>query len=488
MAERPTPVDAALTQLSRARRDRWIVVVVLLVAIVVGALLIVIGDAGGRTAPWAIGAFGLVAVGYGISVVDQERRDHRAMAALVAERERAAALGAHVASLESLHQAARSLMAADELADVFDRLLTGALDLTRAHAGAVLLHVGDVLTVAASGGPEAPPRAASLPADKGVAGAALRQGEALLSGRGAPWGGAAGGSSLAAPLRLPDRVVGVLVVARDAGDPAFTNADVTAAALFAEHAALAVRNASRLDEMVESVTALETAAETRTAEVAGVVHDLKSPLSAIHGFVQLLLEHDEAFTAERRRAVLLDIQQEVRRLRDLTDGLVQVAAAEADAVRLDEVIDLAQVARDIARTGRGMGHEQGQPRQVTVTASRPVPVAGDVHALRRVVANLVDNAVAYSPPGSPIELSATITSGQARLTVRDHGPGLDPGMGERAFEPYRRGVRGRSGLGLYVARTLILAHGGTITLLPADGGGTLAEVVLPAAPASVDAG
>lgn len=286
-----------------------------------------------------------------------------------------------------------------------------------------------------------------------------------------------GSSTIAAPLRLPDRTVGALVVEPDPAARAFTKTDVAVAALFAQHAALALRNATRLDDERVRVAELHRTLDEREAQVAGILHDLRAPLAAVAGFVQVLRDRDERLTPERRRLILDDVNRELNHLEELIDGLVQVHVLDADASGR-VAVDLADLAQEVARTGRGLGYEQGRARQVEVRA-RPGPVVGDERALRRAITNLVENAAEHTPPGTPIELEVDGDEQWSWLTVRDHGPGLDPAVAALAFEPFAHRPGGGTGLGLFIARRLVTAHGGEVTLQPAAGGGTLATIALP---------
>lgn len=306
------PLEDALGELERRRRDRWVVVAVLVVAVVGALALLVIDDAAGELSLFAAAAFLIVGIGYGATVVAQERRSRRAVRAIVAERERAAAAAARIGALEDLQLAAREVVAADDLDEVFDRLLDAARALTSAASGVVLLRVGDELTVAAATGGGAPDRGEAFDADAGAAGTAVRTGEALLVGRGAPWGAAAGASSIAAPMRLPDRTVGVLVVTRDGDRPAFAAADLAIVALFADHAALAVRNASRLDGERRN-------AATARAELAFLTDELQATVSVVSGYAGLLRERGDSFGPERRRALLDDVLAELATMRARLD-------------------------------------------------------------------------------------------------------------------------------------------------------------------------
>jgi signal transduction histidine kinase len=114
-------------------------------------------------------------------------------------------------------------------------------------------------------------------------------------------------------------------------------------------------------------------------------------------------------------------------------------------------------------------------------------VRGDALALRRAVLNLIENAVKYTPAGGKVELSLTSGDGQASLVVEDTGIGIAPADAERIFEPFVRldAARGRetggTGLGLAIARSIVVAHGGTLTLAREPGPGSCFVISLPLA-------
>jgi K+-sensing histidine kinase KdpD len=336
----PTPLEVALGELERERRDRWIVGAVLVLAVVAAFAVLLLEGTAVATSPWVAVAFLAVTLLYGASVFFQEERSRRAIRALVDERERLGGLEARVAALETLHEVVRELVAARDLPDVFDRLLFGAIRLTGASSGAVLLRVGETLTVAASDGPGTPAVGARIVEDGGAAWEAVRAGSPQVAADRAEPGSGTGASTLAAPLQLPvageasagegagHRVVGVLVVERCADAAAFTTADRLAAALFAQQAALAVRNASRLDRADERAAALEQGGESIRRANQAVVDELWGLVSSVTGTVQLLLHRGGGFPASRRNGLLDDLLEDTSRQRELLARLEELATSD----------------------------------------------------------------------------------------------------------------------------------------------------------------
>jgi signal transduction histidine kinase len=469
-----------LEDLERRTRERWAVAALLLVAVVAAMVLLVIDDEGTRYAPLAGGAFLVVAVVFAGSVVAQERRERQIVRVLLAEHERASALGARARALETLHHAVVDVGAAESLDELYERTLRSVMEMTDADRAVVWLRVGDTVTVAASRGGDAPTPGTAQPVGDGVVGAVVRTGESLLTGPGAEWGAGApvGVPTVAAPLRLPDRVAGAVLLQRDDPERPFSETDRTATTLFAEQAALAMRTATRLDLERERGGERGRALERRADHTASIVHDLKAPVAAIVGYVELLRDRGDQLAADRRRRMLDDVLSEALRMADLLSAVLDLAAAESDDGLTLETVDAAELLEEVARTAEGLAHRQGAPRDVEVRAETGLRILVDRRALLRVLANLVENAVAYSPAGSPLTLGARRREDGVLLRVEDRGEGLSEGSRREAFDRFRsRG--GGTGLGLHVARALVEAHGGEVQLVQRPGGGTRVEVRLP---------
>jgi signal transduction histidine kinase len=126
------------------------------------------------------------------------------------------------------------------------------------------------------------------------------------------------------------------------------------------------------------------------------------------------------------------------------------------------------------------GGRDGPPLTVAVQPGLPDVLADPVQ-LDLVLTNLIENAVRHGGPGRPVHVGASFEGDQAvQVTVADQGPGIDPAVAERAFEPFVTSGDGRStGIGLALCRTIVNGHGGTIELRGAHGGGTVVVVTLP---------
>ena len=204
----------------------------------------------------------------------------------------------------------------------------------------------------------------------------------------------------------------------------------------------------------------------RTAMVAAIAHDLRTPLARI------------AFRIEGAPEAVRDpVHADIREMTAMIATTLEYAkGVSTQAERAD--VDLGALLEHLVSAARDMG------RPVDLVRRGPVVVRGDAGALRRLFQNLVDNALAF---GGDATVEATSEGEAVVVQVMDRGPGLPQDMLERVFEPFRRNDPSRNrttggvGLGLTIARSLARDHGGTLTLANRPGGGLVANVRLPKA-------
>ncbi|MDQ1248177.1 MAG: two-component system, OmpR family, sensor histidine kinase KdpD [Actinomycetota bacterium] len=216
---------------------------------------------------------------------------------------------------------------------------------------------------------------------------------------------------------------------------------------------------------------------TRTALLAAVSHDLRTPLAGIKAGVTSLLTNDDVLTSADRRELLATVATSTERLQSLVDNLLDMSRLDAGAVQplLGDVWipDLiAAAAKDV------------DPDRLRVTVPYDLPPAlGDEGLLERVLANVLENAVRYSPADFPVEVSADVVADVVIIRVADRGAGVAPDQRERIFQAFQRlGDAPRSegvGLGLAVARGFVEAQGGTIEADDTPSGGLTMLIRLP---------
>ena len=211
-------------------------------------------------------------------------------------------------------------------------------------------------------------------------------------------------------------------------------------------------------------------------------HELRSPLAALRSQVEVALRRPRS--AEEYRAVLESCLEDVERLSRLADDLLELA--RADAERLDLELSEVEVAPVVASVESDLAAD-ARARRVELRAEVPAGLAviADERRLRRVIANLVGNAIQYSrPEGGTVVVAAGGDVGEAWVEVRDDGIGLDEAERRQAFERFWRADAARTvrrsgtGLGLAICREIVRAHGGRIDVTSAAGRGSIFRVTL----------
>jgi K+-sensing histidine kinase KdpD len=247
---------------------------------------------------------------------------------------------------------------------------------------------------------------------------------------------------------------------------------------FAEAAAAALQ-ATRLSEKAATAAQFEAADRMRTALLAAVGHDLRTPLTGVKAAVSSLRQHDVAYTAQETEELLATIEESADRLQNLVENLLDASRLEAGAVSanperagLIEVLERALLgASDVSR--------------ITIDLPEYLPdVVVDLGLAERVVANIVDNALRHAPLGSDVLIRGSDEGRWVRCDIVDHGPGVPEHLRQGLFAPFQRlGDRhpGGMGLGLSVARGLTEAIGGRLEPATTPGGGLTMRLFLPAA-------
>jgi two-component system sensor histidine kinase KdpD len=239
---------------------------------------------------------------------------------------------------------------------------------------------------------------------------------------------------------------------------------------FAQELAASVQ-LEELEEEAQSAGAHSAASELRAALLSAVSHDLRTPLSAIKASVTSLLQRDVDWTPEARQEFLETIDEETDRLNALVGNLLDMGRLNAGAleitaapVGLDEVLPAAV---------RSLGARNDS---VDLAVPETLPrVLADRGLLERALANVIENAIRFSPPGTPARVTAGVVDGVVDVRVVDRGPGIPEGQREQLFMPFQRlgdsGTDGGVGLGLAVAKGFVEAMGGELEVEDTPGGG-----------------
>jgi signal transduction histidine kinase len=226
----------------------------------------------------------------------------------------------------------------------------------------------------------------------------------------------------------------------------------------------------------------------RSDLVATVSHEIRSPLTTVKGFTRTMLNRWDLFSDEQKRQMLATINTDADRVTRLLTELLDVARIDVGRVQLDRrPVDVEPIAeRVVAKAEHG-----AREREFTVVTDDDLPqVHADPDKVEQVLTNLVDNAVRHAP-GSPVEVRIVQPRDgdvALRITVADRGPGIRPTDRRRIFGKFSRvdGDRRRagSGLGLYITRGLVEAHGGRVWVDPDVEDGATFHVELPSDPSA----
>ena len=230
--------------------------------------------------------------------------------------------------------------------------------------------------------------------------------------------------------------------------------------------------------------ALRAVDQMKSDFLAAMSHDFRSPLTVVRGAVELLLgERPGALTAGQRE-LAQSAERNVLRLEEFTEDLLEMARLEQGAVALEpEDLDVRTLLTEIVADHQILAKQRRQWFALDAPADA-MKVSADRGRLRQALSNLVGNAIKYAPTGTPINVRAERQNGLFRIAVSDHGPGIPPEERGHMFEKFFRG-RGvgstpGAGLGLSIARSLVVLHGGTLDYEDTPGGGSTFVVRLPA--------
>src|ERR1700687_562016 len=234
---------------------------------------------------------------------------------------------------------------------------------------------------------------------------------------------------------------------------------------------------------IEAAFAERTESNTRLRRfIADASHELRTPLTSIRGYSEMLRRGaakspTDAEVARRR------IEEESVRMSVLVDDMLLIARLDQGRPLETKPVDLQAIAQDAAADARAVAPQ----REITLSAPSQVVVEGDDTRLRQVLGNLVRNAIVHTPQQTAIEIAVSTEDGVGRMSVADHGAGLQIDQHDRIFEPFYRVDPSRSrdsggaGLGLSIVSAVVTAHGGRVKVSETDGGGATFQVELPLA-------
>jgi len=249
---------------------------------------------------------------------------------------------------------------------------------------------------------------------------------------------------------------------------------------FASQIALALERV-RLAEQAQHAQLHAENERLRNSLLSAISHDLRTPLAVIAGSASTLAEGGAALTDDKRRNMAQAIYGQAEQMTQLVNNILDMTRFEIGAPQLNrQWLPLEEIVG--AALNRMQPRLQGRDIRVDLQEDLPL-LRIDGVLIEQVFANLLENAVKYTPPGSPIEVGAWAERDRITVSVVDRGPGIKPGDEEKVFEKFHRGepegAVGGAGLGLTICRAIVEAHGGEIWVENRLGGGAMFCFTLP---------
>ena len=233
------------------------------------------------------------------------------------------------------------------------------------------------------------------------------------------------------------------------------------------------------DNLNSMLYRLDTAFRARETFVANISHDLRTPLTAIQGQIEVLLMQKQI--APEVRESLERMAKEVRRLIRMSNNLLLDVQLQSRPTLLSEKVNLRELLEDVEREVQVLASDL----EIKISASKDVAVFGDYDLLKQMLLNVVENAIKFTPSGGMVKVALTKRNGYATIKVSDTGIGIPKENLSRIMEPYyktRTPEKSKSigtGLGLSIVKQIVLLHAGSIEIDSREGKGTTVQIQIP---------
>jgi signal transduction histidine kinase len=288
-------------------------------------------------------------------------------------------------------------------------------------------------------------------------------------------------SRVVAPLLVGARAVGLISVGRH--DPySFDEHEIELVTLLGRLAASAIQNIRAYESERRTVEELRRLSALRADFVSLVSHELRSPMAAVIGAARTLQARWRELQPTQREAFLALIADETARLATLIGDVLDTSRIDAGTFSYTFTdVDLAALVHESIASASFAQDEV----PIVANVGTVVPVRADPERLRQVIGNLIDNAVKYSPAGETVAVQVAPSNSSVLIAVTDRGPGIAADDQRLIFEKFGRanrsgpGSKPGTGLGLYIARSIAEAHGGTLEVLSSPGRGSTFTLNLP---------
>lgn len=398
------------------------------------------------SAPWAarLGVLALT-IGFAALVWERERGSRRLEGALVHERLLNASFRDRLDVLEALLEAGDRLNAPLMVDDALRIVLDAAMVLTGAEGGRATVYAG-------------------------------AEGAIVVEDNALPASLHAGADDLiSVPLEVGGELLGSVELRLSPHAGARDPAAVGLLEHFGEHAARVVLKARDAAKDRASVAYLRAANQLKARFLSTVSHELRTPLTSVIGYAKTLDVHWDRLPDETRLEFVRSVRQQAQRLGRVVERILEAARVEFQGVTVHEVVH--DVRRSVERALRPFPLSDLERVDVALPDA-PGEAEVDPFVIEQAIGNLVDNGLRYT--GGRVRVSLDLYRSTVALVVSDEGPGIDPAHIDEVLDPLRRldEIKGGTGLGLHIVRSLVTDHGGRLELA-SDPGGTRASVTLP---------
>jgi signal transduction histidine kinase len=518
MSEKTTP---NLDRINRSAWSLWIVAFALIFALTATVpvlylpMLDMLGGEGqanlwvqnGYTA--GIGLAGLVAI-FCLYTILKQRELNRMREALVADERDLQDARTRLSEMSELFQLSTTLNLQLQLGAILEIIVRRVIATLKAQQASIMIYNPEtgLLETRASYGLESEfARHAKARVGQGIAGWVAQQQQAVMLGPKAP--NVEMGqhyktnrnitSALSLPLRVGDRCVGVLNVNRINHPETFREHHRDMLRLFAEHVGAVIDRAEVLERLSAHAHALEStnlklAEMNRMKDVflSTASHELKTPLTSVIAYSELLDEHGTTLTVEQRGEFLGRLQNEAQRLLALIEDILDLSRLETGKLTLRrEPLSVNDVVRAATETARATAAKHGV--EVVATYGDGLPeIEIDEVKMRQVLVNLLVNAIKFSPEKGAVNLTTRREDDFVVIEVEDQGPGIRPEETTHIFELFGQGLRQQDGktsglgIGLHLVKRITELHGGHVGVNSRPGAGSMFWVRLPANAAAAE--
>ncbi|NNN18360.1 MAG: DUF4118 domain-containing protein [Acidimicrobiaceae bacterium] len=262
--------------------------------------------------------------------------------------------------------------------------------------------------------------------------------------------------------------------------PKTLSPDIQLLSTFANHAALAIEQA-QLKRQVNHTKLLEETDRWRKALLGSVSHDLRTPLASIKAAASGLSDAKETLDALQKQELLDTISTQTDHLTRLVVNLLDMTRIEAGVLSPNKIaVEITELIEE------GIAAIRDSSAQIQIAqpdCARELFVSADHVLISQVIANLLENALRYSPKNEPITISIEPSDTELIVSVTDHGPGVPPELREQIFEMFKKDPNGgRAGLGLAIAKAFVTAHGEQLEVSDSPSGGACFRFSLPLVP------